>query len=410
MAAEELSKKILGKTGKSSEWLSSEINARQTRFSGLLTEEGALELVAREHGVPSESVAQAFRPVSLSQLSQGDTASALVRALQIFAPKTFKKNERSGKVCNVFIADETARGTLVLWNDDVDLVEKGKIKRNDLLRIANATVKSIQPLELHSSLLTEIVVSNENSLIPENKVPLKHIAELKDGDNDFDFFAKIANAGELREFSRQDKKSFVLNLDVADETASVRLVLWDRNAELGARLKDGDVLKVEGAYFKNGEIHCGWQGRVFHVEGHALQSLSRQTQETPLEKLEENREATVSATLSKVFDAKSFFKCKSCGSRVEGEKCASCDSSEKREVVFASTELTQGDYSVRCVFFGNDAKKLLGVRGDTDVATAFELKRDYLTGKKIVLTVLPKSNAYSGKLECTCKKIVSFSA
>jgi replication factor A1 len=406
MAAEELSKKILDKTGKTGEWLNGEVSARQTRFSGLLTEEGALELVAREHGVPSESAEQVFRPVSLSQLAQGDTASALVRALQIFAPKVFKKNERSGKVCNVFIADESARGTFVLWNDDVDLIEKGKIKRNDLLRISNATVKSIQPLELHSSLLTEVVVSSESSLIPENKVPLKRVADLKEGDNEFDFFAKITSAGELREFSRQEKKSFVLNVEVADETGSAKLVLWDRNAELGARLKDSDVLKVEGAYFKNGEIHCGWQGRVFQAENHSLQTLSQKTSETAFNVLEEGKEATVSATLSKVFDAKSFFKCKSCGSRIDGEAC-SCGG-EKREVVFASTELIQGEYALRCVFFGNDAKKLLGVRGDTDVATAFELKRDYLTGKKIILTVLPKSNAYSGKLECTCKKIISF--
>lgn len=406
MAAEGLSKKILDKTGKTGEWLNGEVSARQTRFSGLLTEEGALELVAREHGVPSESAEQVFRPVSLSQLAQGDTASVLVRALQIFAPKVFKKNERSGKVCNVFIADESARGTLVLWNDDVDLVEKGKIKRNDLLRISNATVKSIQPFELHSSLLTEVVVSSESSLIPENKVPLKRVADLKEGDNEFDFFAKITSSGELREFSRQEKKSFVLNLEVADETGSAKLVLWDRNAELGARLKDGDVLKVEGAYFKTGEIHCGWQGRVFQAENASLSSLTQKTSETGFNALEEGKEATVSATLSKVFDAKSFFKCKSCGSRLDGEACP-CGG-EKREVVFASTELTQGDYALRCVFFGNDAKKLLGVRGDTDVATAFELKRDYLTGKKIVLTVLPKSNAYSGKLECTCKKIISF--
>ncbi|MFH0923094.1 MAG: hypothetical protein V1811_03480 [Candidatus Micrarchaeota archaeon] len=407
MAAEALSKKILDKTGKNGDWLNGEVSARQTRFSGLLTEEGALELVAREHGVPSETPEQVFRPVSLSQLSQGDTASVLVRALQIFAPKVFKKNDRSGKVCNVFIADETARGTLVLWNDDVDLVEKGKIKRNDLLRISNATVKSLQPLELHSSLLTEVTVSSEGSLIPENRVQVKKIGDLKEGDNEFDFFAKITSGGELREFSRQERKSFVLNLEVADETGNVKLVLWDRNAELGARLKDGDVLKVEGVYFKNGEIHCGWQGRIFQAENASLSSLTQKTSETSFNALEEGKEATVSATLSKVFDAKSFFKCKSCGSRIEGDAC-SCGSTEKREVVFASTELTQGDYSVRCVFFGNDAKKLLGVRGDTDVSTAFELKRDYLTGKKIVLTVLPKSNAYSGKLECTCKKIISF--
>ena len=406
MAAEELSKKILDKTGKTGDWLTGEVSARQTRFSGLLTEEGALELVAREHGVPSENAEQVFRPVSLSQLSQGDTANVLVRALQVFAPKVFKKNERSGRVCNVFIADESARGTLVLWNDDVDLVEKGKIKRNDLLRISNATVKSIQPLELHSSLLTEVTVSNESSLIPENNVAVKKIAGLKEGDNEFDLTAKINNAGELREFSRQEKKSFVLNLEVADETGSAKLVLWDRNAELGARLKDGDVLKVEGAYFKNGEAHVGWQGRIFQTENASLSSLTQKTSETAFNALEEGKEATVSAALAKVFDAKSFFKCKSCGARVEGEACQ-CGG-EKREVVFASTELTQGDYSVRCVFFGSDAKKLLGVRGDTDVATAFELKRDYLTGKKIVLTVLPKSNTYSGKLECTCKKIISF--
>ena len=119
MTAAELSKKILDKAGKNSEWLSQAIGEKQTRFSGLLTDEGALEIIAKEHGVsqPSERV---FTPVSLSSLSAGDSASVRVRATQIFAPKVFRKNDRSGKVCNVSIADETTKATLVLWNDDVD--------------------------------------------------------------------------------------------------------------------------------------------------------------------------------------------------------------------------------------------------------------------------------------------------
>jgi len=66
------------------------------------------------------------------------------------------------------------------------------------------------------------------------------------------FVAKVVSVGDVRSFERDDGEGRVLNVDVADETGSVRLAFWDSRAEAAkAELTEGDVLRVGGSP-KNG--------------------------------------------------------------------------------------------------------------------------------------------------------------
>jgi replication factor A1 len=66
------------------------------------------------------------------------------------------------------------------------------------------------------------------------------------------FVAKVVSVGDVRSFERDDGEGRVLNVDVADETGSVRLAFWDSRAEAAkAELTEGDVIRVGGSP-KNG--------------------------------------------------------------------------------------------------------------------------------------------------------------
>jgi replication factor A1 len=78
------------------------------------------------------------------------------------------------------------------------------------------------------------------------------IADIEPGMDDVKFIAKVTSIGELRTFERDDAhdeeaEGKVVNLDVADETGTVRVSFWDRMAEDAVdSLEVGEVLRIAG--------------------------------------------------------------------------------------------------------------------------------------------------------------------
>jgi len=86
------------------------------------------------------------------------------------------------------------------------------------------------------------------------------------------FIAKVTAIGDIREFSRDnDTTGRVVNLNLADETGSIRAALWDEAADLVkiGDIKMGQTIKVKG-YIKQGqrglEVNVGRGGGVEHVD------------------------------------------------------------------------------------------------------------------------------------------------
>ncbi len=86
------------------------------------------------------------------------------------------------------------------------------------------------------------------------------------------FIAKVISSGDIKQFSRDnDTMGRVVNLNLADDTGSIRAALWDEAADLVkiGDIKIGDTLKVKG-YIKQGqrglEVNVGRGGNIEHVE------------------------------------------------------------------------------------------------------------------------------------------------
>jgi replication factor A1 len=91
------------------------------------------------------------------------------------------------------------------------------------------------------------------------------IAEIEAGMEEVKFLAKVTSVGEVRTFERDDGEGTVLNIDVADETGSVRVALWDEQATAGAEeLAPGDVLRIAG---RPKEGYSGLEVSADRVEG-----------------------------------------------------------------------------------------------------------------------------------------------
>ncbi|WP_338727212.1 single-stranded DNA binding protein [Haladaptatus sp. DJG-WS-42] len=76
------------------------------------------------------------------------------------------------------------------------------------------------------------------------------IADIKPGQDEVKFLAKVMKIGDLRTFERdgEDEDGRVINVEVADETGSIRISFWDEQAEAiaGDQLEVGTVLRIKG--------------------------------------------------------------------------------------------------------------------------------------------------------------------
>ncbi len=86
------------------------------------------------------------------------------------------------------------------------------------------------------------------------------------------FMAKVLSVGDIREFSRDnDTIGRVVNLNLADDTGSIKAALWDEASDLVkiGDIKPGQTLKVKG-YIKEGksglEVNVGRGGGIEHIE------------------------------------------------------------------------------------------------------------------------------------------------
>ena len=411
-----------------------QVREKQAEFSGLLTEKGAAQLLAQEAGVEAASDSNDEDASAVVPLADAlDQADVFVRVVSVFAPKGFERNGRKGRVCNVQITDGKTRASLVLWNRDVDLVEYGKIERNDFLLIRNAQVKSTEPLELQSSMLTKVIVKKPDEIttelsplaagiLPNTAVPLRKISELTDAEPEFDLYGRVLRVDDEKEFVYKDgRKGRVAKLLVADGTGTCRVILWDKNADLAGRAKVGDALKIEAGYAKKAlntdafEINVGWKGHVFlHPKKHPLgekeEVLSKMYKEKPLTSAAEGDEFISWGTITGIDSASVVKKCRACNTTIKAgaKACEKCGGTAARDLLVVSVVLNDGTKEVRAAFFDAQARELLDVHEITvDMDTVVRLKREYLIGKKVRGVFAARTNAFSGNLEVTARHVIS---
>ncbi len=165
-----------------------------------------------------------------------------------------------------------------------------------------------------------------------------------------------------REFEKDGKKIKVASLFMSDNSGSIRMSLWDEQAELAKEIKEGNVLEISGAYSKDDnrggiEIRLGKRGRIKLV-GEAEIGTKR----TEIAKLKEGVECEVRAALLQLFESSPFYEvCPQCGSRAKDKKCPKHGTVEPKYAMVVSGVMDDGSGNMRVVFFRENAEKIIGL-------------------------------------------------
>ncbi|MGC9309961.1 MAG: DUF2240 family protein, partial [Candidatus Nanoarchaeia archaeon] len=145
-----LVERIAKSAGLEKEEVERRIEARKAKLSGLISKEGAAQIIAAELGVNFEN-----QEMKISELVGGMKKVNLVgKIIQLYAVREFEKKGKKGKVANMLVADETGVMRVVLWDTNhIELIEKGEIKEEDVIEIKNAGMRDA---ELHLSGFSDI--------------------------------------------------------------------------------------------------------------------------------------------------------------------------------------------------------------------------------------------------------------
>tara|TARA_Y100000310_G_scaffold261097_1_gene270301 strand:+ start:19 stop:954 length:936 start_codon:yes stop_codon:yes gene_type:complete len=151
----QLVERIAKSSGLSVEDINRRVEAKRAKLAGLISKEGAAQVVAAELGISFEK-----EKMKLSELLEGmKKVNVVGKIIEMRPVVQFNKNGREGKVVNFFIADETSNTKVVLWDTNhIDLIEQEKIKDGDIVEISHANVRDS---ELHLTGFSDIKLSEE---------------------------------------------------------------------------------------------------------------------------------------------------------------------------------------------------------------------------------------------------------
>jgi replication factor A1 len=154
--------------------LERKIEAKQAKLAGLISKEGAAQVIAAELNINFDS-----QIIKISQIVPGMRKINLLGKIVEMNPiREYNKNGRSGRIGSFLLADETSNIRTVLWDENhIDLIAQGKIKQEGVVEINNASVRNG---ELHLGSFSEIKTSNKSVENPvlEKPVVKKEIVKL----------------------------------------------------------------------------------------------------------------------------------------------------------------------------------------------------------------------------------------
>lgn len=245
------------------------VEAKRAKLSGLISLEGAAQVIAAELGISFED--EIFK---IDELLPGmRKVRTQGKVIRLFPVREFttKKGEQS-KVANLILADDTSNIRVVLWDTkQIELIDRGDIAEGKAIEIANA---SMRDNELHLGSFSEIRPSSAtyDQVQTEPVVKEKTLSDVKVGEEvkvrafivqafDLRFFE--VNAATGRKMTDEERSSGATALRKAlitvvldDGTETIRSVVFhDQLPSLGlTSLEDESALQGQRQLLLGGEF------------------------------------------------------------------------------------------------------------------------------------------------------------
>jgi len=261
---EKILERITNSSGLEKEEIERRIEAKIAKLSGLISRDGAAQIIAAELGISFDN-----EKLKINELLPGMRKVNVVgKVINLFPVRSFVRNDKEGKVANLVIADDTSNIKVVLWDTNhIELIEKEKITNEKVIEIVNGSVRDS---EIHLGSFSELKLSNEifEEVKTEKVIREKNIIDFKISDNastrafivqvfDPRFFnvcseckKKVTNEGDSFVCAEHGKvapeRRALINIVLDDGTETIRSVLFHDNlSSLGITELDNPEMLVQ---------------------------------------------------------------------------------------------------------------------------------------------------------------------
>jgi len=270
------------------------VEAKIAKLSGLISKEGAAQVVCAELGISFDN-----ERLKIDELLPGmRKANVIGKVIRLFPVRTFERQGKTNKVANFMIADETSNIKVVLWDTNhIALIETGKIAEGSVIEINSGGVRDN---EIHLGSFSELKLSKEvlDKVKADKVVREKSIIDFKPMDSvsvrafvvqafDPKFFyvcpeckKKAVSEGEGYLCAEHGKvvpeKRALVNLVLDDGTETIRSVLFHETlGEIGLTQLDNvemlsnqkqDLLGKEMIFSGNVRINKFFNNQEFIIE------------------------------------------------------------------------------------------------------------------------------------------------
>lgn len=236
---------------------------------------------------------------------------------------------------------------------------------------------------------------------------------------------KAVQVFEIREFARDDGVGHVGSFILGDETGTIRVACWGDKAQAITTIKNGDVVKVEGAYTKENsgrkELHLNDRAKlIVNPPGEKVGEVQtvQQYPDAVRKKISELTEADQNAellgTIVQVFEPRFFEVCSQCGARASPKDgkffCEKHGAVTPEYSYVFNASLDDGTGTIRCGFFRQQASILTGRKHEQmliyrEFPEKFDEVKNELLGNIVKLIGRVKNNAMFGRMEFTAMRV-----
>ncbi len=292
---------IVEKIKNSAKISQSEIDARvqqkMEQLSGLVSKEGAASIIANELGV------KLYDPKPLGRLKIRELTAfnrnveVLARVIRIYDIRTFKKDNREGRIASLFIGDETGQMRAVVWDEKIISEIEKSLKDSDVVLVKNAYVKENNGYrELHLGSNSAFTVNPLGETVPVKTLEptKKDIKDLVPGENATitgfvvhifdpayyeacpDCNKKLALENNIYVCMQHGKvlprTTPILNAIIDDTTEPIRVTFFRENAEQALGIDRDTLLRIKENKELLSEVKTNSMGRNLTISGRVIKN------------------------------------------------------------------------------------------------------------------------------------------
>ena len=140
MGLEEIINQILSvRSDLNREQIFEKIKTKKAEAGNFLTDQTAARIVASELGVEISKKKFSLK-IQIKDIMSGlNDVSLTGKVVSVYPVRTFKRKDwTEGKLGSLVVSDETGTVRVVLWNNKADLLEEGRIQKDQQIIVSHA--------------------------------------------------------------------------------------------------------------------------------------------------------------------------------------------------------------------------------------------------------------------------------